>query len=185
MNKLIGNHRKLKLGEICEAFPDALPVIDRELKRLEREVKIYTKVANRIKNGLYTVEEQDFGLMVLKEIYMRPDKRFEQIKQLRAMQRMMSKPVGDISYKDWDEKVIRCRQIPIETIYDFKGLKKTRRGFTSLCPFHQDEHASFSCRDNKWICFTCQKKGSGAIDFIMELNNVSFREAVRILDESK
>lgn len=51
-----------------------------------------------------------------------------------------------------------------------------------LCPFHKEKTPSFSVSDERgaFHCFGCGKGGS-MFDFIMEIENVSFPEAVRIL----
>ena len=51
-----------------------------------------------------------------------------------------------------------------------------------LCPFHNEKTASFSVNTGKQIyyCFGCHK-GGGVINFIMEVENLSFPEAVEFL----
>ena len=51
-----------------------------------------------------------------------------------------------------------------------------------LCPFHGEKTPSFSVSPSKQIyhCFGCGK-GGGVINFIMEIENVNFREAVELL----
>lgn len=69
-----------------------------------------------------------------------------------------------------------ARNVPIETLYPFKF-----KGKNVSCPFHgSDASPSMSLKNNKFNCFTCGAKGS-SIDFMMKLNNIGFREAVRIL----
>ncbi len=51
-----------------------------------------------------------------------------------------------------------------------------------LCPFHNEKTASFSVNTGKQIyyCFGCHK-GGGVINFIMDVENLSFPEAVEFL----
>jgi DNA primase len=51
-----------------------------------------------------------------------------------------------------------------------------------LCPFHGEKTASFSVAPNKGIyyCFGCHK-GGGAINFVMELEGLTYPDAVRAL----
>ena len=51
-----------------------------------------------------------------------------------------------------------------------------------LCPFHSEKTPSFSVSPSKQIyhCFGCGK-GGGVINFIMEVENISFPEAVEFL----
>lgn len=72
---------------------------------------------------------------------------------------------------------------PIE---DVVGLyvALTRRGSNlfGLCPFHSEKTASFSVAPDKGIyyCFGCHK-GGGVINFIMEVENLEYPDAVRFL----
>lgn len=60
--------------------------------------------------------------------------------------------------------------------------KRSGSNTFGLCPFHGEKTPSFSVSTDKQIyhCFGC-KKGGGVINFIMEIENVSFRDAVEIL----
>jgi len=51
-----------------------------------------------------------------------------------------------------------------------------------LCPFHNEKTGSFSVNTSKQIyyCFGCHK-GGGVINFIMEVENLGYREAVEFL----
>ena len=65
--------------------------------------------------------------------------------------------------------------------YDFVSqyveLSPTGRG---LCPFHDDQRASFSINieENYWYCFAGCGGGS-IIDFYMKLNGCDFTDAVK------
>lgn len=71
-------------------------------------------------------------------------------------------------------------------IYDVVSsyVNLTRRGgnYFGLCPFHNEKTGSFSVSTDKQIyhCFGC-KHGGGVINFIMEIENLSFPDAVRFL----
>ncbi|MCL2409041.1 MAG: DNA primase [Oscillospiraceae bacterium] len=64
-------------------------------------------------------------------------------------------------------------------------VQLTKRGggnMFGLCPFHSEKTPSFSVSVDKQIyhCFGCGK-GGGAINFIMEIENLPFRDAVEFL----
>ncbi len=61
-------------------------------------------------------------------------------------------------------------------------LRKTGRNYVGLCPFHGEKTPSFNVSREKgtYYCFGC-KRGGDAIDFVMELERVSFAEAVERL----
>ena len=60
--------------------------------------------------------------------------------------------------------------------------KKSGANMFGLCPFHSEKTPSFSVSPDKQIyhCFGCGK-GGGVINFIMEIENLSFPEAVEFL----
>jgi DNA primase len=64
------------------------------------------------------------------------------------------------------------------------SLRQRGRSFTGLCPFHNEKSPSFSVNPDKgfFYCFGC-KKGGSVIDFVMEADGLTFREAVRDLGE--
>ena len=73
---------------------------------------------------------------------------------------------------------------PIEDVVG-SYVKLTRRSGANLfglCPFHSEKTPSFSVSPDKQIyhCFGCGKGGS-AINFIMEIENLSFSDAVEFL----
>ena len=60
--------------------------------------------------------------------------------------------------------------------------KRSGSNMFGLCPFHSEKTPSFSVSPDKQIyhCFGCGK-GGGVINFIMEIENLSFPEAVAFL----
>ena len=64
----------------------------------------------------------------------------------------------------------------------FVSLKKAGASYKGLCPFHDEKTPSFNVRPDRgsFYCFGCQK-GGNAITFLMEMENLTFPEAVRAL----
>ena len=62
------------------------------------------------------------------------------------------------------------------------SLKRSGSNMFGLCPFHGEKTASFSVAPDKGIyyCFGCHK-GGGAINFMMEIEGLSYPDAVRAL----
>jgi len=60
--------------------------------------------------------------------------------------------------------------------------KKSGANMFGICPFHSEKTPSFSINSEKQIyhCFGCGK-GGGAIGFVMEIENLPFRDAVEVL----
>lgn len=79
-----------------------------------------------------------------------------------------------------DELVARN---PIEEVVgQYVQLKRSGSNYFGLCPFHGEKTASFSVAPNKqmYYCFGCHK-GGGVINFIMDIEGLSYPDAVRFL----
>ena len=79
-----------------------------------------------------------------------------------------------------DELVARN---PIEDVVgQYVSLKRSGSNMFGLCPFHGEKTASFSVAPDKGIyyCFGCHK-GGGAINFMMEVEGLTYPDAVRAL----
>ena len=61
-------------------------------------------------------------------------------------------------------------------------LRRSGANMFGLCPFHGEKTASFSVAPDKGIyyCFGCHK-GGGAINFVMEMEGLTYPDAVRAL----
>src|ERR687893_1802356 len=70
----------------------------------------------------------------------------------------------------------------VRVVGDYVTLKKKRTNWMACCPFHQEKSPSFSVSPSKDIfyCFGCGKGGS-VFNFVMEMERVSFPEAVRVV----
>ena len=79
-----------------------------------------------------------------------------------------------------DELIARSDIVDVVGSY----VQLTRKGANlfGLCPFHSEKTGSFSVAPDKQIyyCFGC-KKGGGAINFIMDIENLTYPDAVRFL----
>ena len=72
---------------------------------------------------------------------------------------------------------------PIEEVVgQYVSLKRSGSNLFGLCPFHGEKTASFSVAPDKGIyyCFGCHK-GGGAVNFMMEVEGLSYPDAVRAL----
>ena len=70
----------------------------------------------------------------------------------------------------------------VEVVSDYVRLKKRGSGYIGLCPFHNERTPSFSVSKSRNICkcFSCGKGGS-PVGFIMEIEQVDYPGALRIL----
>ena len=70
----------------------------------------------------------------------------------------------------------------VDVVSGYVALQRKGGNLFGLCPFHNEKTPSFSVSPDKQIyhCFGC-KKGGSVINFIMEIENLTFPEAVRFL----
>jgi DNA primase len=72
----------------------------------------------------------------------------------------------------------------VRVVQDYVQLKKKGANWMACCPFHKEKTASFSVSPAKEIfyCFGCHKGGS-VFNFVMEMERVSFPEAIKLVAE--
>ena len=73
----------------------------------------------------------------------------------------------------------------VDVISQYVELKQKGQNFFGLCPFHTEKTPSFSVNPNKQIykCFGCGS-GGGSINFVMEIENLEFPEAIKHLAQN-
>tara|TARA_Y100000590_G_scaffold470591_1_gene666670 strand:- start:7846 stop:9636 length:1791 start_codon:yes stop_codon:yes gene_type:complete len=69
-----------------------------------------------------------------------------------------------------------------DIVSEYVQLKKRGRNFFGLCPFHDEKTPSFSVNPERQIykCFGCDA-GGGTINFIMEMEQLEFIDAIKHL----
>ncbi len=74
---------------------------------------------------------------------------------------------------------VNARLDVVDVVSNYVSLKKQGRNLVGLCPFHNEKTPSFSVSPQKQIfyCFGCHK-GGNALKFLMEIEGLSFPEAV-------
>src|SRR6056297_4122961 len=77
---------------------------------------------------------------------------------------------------------IKSRLDIVDIIREYINLKPAGSNFSALSPFNREKTPSFMVSPEKqiWHCFS-SGKGGDVITFIMEMEGVSFVEALRIL----
>ena len=77
---------------------------------------------------------------------------------------------------------LTARNDIVDVVSSYVALQRKGSNYFGLCPFHNEKTGSFSVSPDKQIyhCFGC-KHGGGVINFIMEIENLSFPDAVRFL----
>ena len=77
---------------------------------------------------------------------------------------------------------LTARNDIVDVVGSYVQLTRKGGNLFGLCPFHSEKTGSFSVSPDKQIfyCFGC-KKGGGVINFIMDIENLPFPDAVRFL----
>lgn len=85
-------------------------------------------------------------------------------------------------YPDEVIEEVRSSNNIVDIIGGYVKLQKKGSSYFGLCPFHNEKSPSFSVSPNKqmYYCFGCGA-GGNVFTFIMEYENQSFPEAVKIL----
>lgn len=84
--------------------------------------------------------------------------------------------------RDEDLEEVRRKSALQEVAADYMQVRKAGRLFKARCPFHSEKTPSFSIDPAKglYMCFGCQK-GGDVFTLVMELEQLSFAEAVEAL----
>ncbi len=79
---------------------------------------------------------------------------------------------------------IKSRINIVDFIGQYLRLQKAGANWKALCPFHSEKTPSFMVHEEKqiWHCFGCGK-GGDIFDFLMQMEALDFKEALKILAE--
>lgn len=172
--------------ELLEIFPEARYVIPPKIQEWKCKRR---KVVEAIKAKLLVVhtksapENQWFWKEVIKQFD--GQSLIEANRHIYRLRRQLAvaqnrKPKGN---QLTDERIQRALAVPLLDIamQNIK-LRKSGRTFSGLCPFHNERHASFHIypHNNSFYCYGCSK-GGNVINFVREVQGLSFREAVEYL----
>ena len=192
------------VSEAVEAFgEDCVPVLKEKQASLQKKIELKELVLGGYKdlNAMsfkIFAEEHDLPLNdreLVKPLFdsvkdpsgkdaLRVEKELEglqkELKRIRFALRTATDRASGKKTKELD--VESAKRFPIENLYT-GDLSKNGAHLKGICPFHKDTDPSFliDTRDNHFHCFGCGKQGD-SINFLMELEGLSFVEAVRRLE---
>ena len=81
------------------------------------------------------------------------------------------------------EKIINATDI-VDLVSKYVKLEKQGKNYKGLCPFHNENTPSFVVSPEKNVahCFGCGG-GGNPVNFLMQIENIDFPEAIRRLAE--
>jgi len=79
---------------------------------------------------------------------------------------------------------VRARNDLVQIVSQYVPLQQKSRRYWGCCPFHSEKTPSFSVDPDKqfYYCFGCHE-GGNVIHFIMNIEKMTFPEAVQFLAE--
>ena len=85
-------------------------------------------------------------------------------------------------YSDDLVEEVRTANDIVDVVSGYVRLTKKGSTYFGLCPFHSEKTPSFSVTPSKqmYYCFGCGA-GGNAITFVMEYENLTFKEAMKLL----
>ena len=91
-----------------------------------------------------------------------------------------------MAYSDSDIKERIRESTPIVDLVSSYGFDLRRSGtnrFVTQCPWHNDTRPSLQINPGResWKCWVCDDKGGDVFNFVMEMDKVTFPEAIEIL----
>ncbi len=81
-----------------------------------------------------------------------------------------------------DVEIVKSRVNIVDIVGEYVKLTKAGNSFKARCPFHQEKTPSFNVNEEKqfYHCFGCGV-GGDVFSFVMEIENLGFREALELL----
>jgi len=182
--KIFGEDLEDMLAANLKSLAAEIPPLEKQLKTIAEKKRKILKQALQEKK--FPAEEWDvywslgfdfdWDVIQLKNklavLYVKRDN----IKRTWKLYWELQKPESERHMLD----IETAKQYPIENIFP-GGMQKKGKRLWGCCPFHKEDTPSLMVDEkNTFHCFGCGKYGD-VIEFLMELENVSFAEAVRRL----
>jgi hypothetical protein len=181
-------HDKLTIMQIADAFGEMVNRIYTEKNKefMDELMPVYD-ARDRVNNSPLSDELKTLAHLLNEGLLTDRQKMLFKSLEHMGKVRKMARFYGIGGRRSKEAKVVvmpleEIKQIPLDQIHDFERIRRNRGGFVATCPFHADRSPSFSVKNNKYKCFSCGKGGTN-IDFIMELNGMTFIDAVKWLQK--
>lgn len=176
---------RLTEKQLVEVFSPPREMIEQSLKEWgEKRLGVIKELKLALKD-IYRIETDEFshwfGAYMIR-LYLQPELD-ECSRQIKRLKRILNILTPEMAMGTQTNTVERARTYPINDIAQGSlQLKKSGNKYLSLCPFHDEKHASFYLypETNTFHCFGCQEHGD-VIKLTMHLHGASFPEAVAML----
>lgn len=172
--------------EFVEIFSPPPEMVQAKLEDRWKERNARIEAIKNSLKKIYALETDDFskwfGELMIKTFSLpNLEKCNRHIARLRRILNILHPQ--NLMRNNNQEAIENARKYPIYEIAKYRLLLRgCGNKFSSLCPFHEEKHASFYIypETNTFHCFGCQENGD-IINLTMHLYGVSFREAVKML----
>lgn len=170
--------------KLLEIFPEAKQIIPSKIKEWEEK---RDEFSDTIKKKLTLIKYKitdEFSLWFWRE-WVKVNEGQELLKidgHIMRLKHLLTVAKGRITKERLtEEQIQQVLAVSIETLIN-QPLRKSGKALVGLCPFHNEKHPSFFVypTTNSFYCYGCQK-GGNTINFVEELYNFSFTEAVEFL----
>lgn len=145
-----------------------------EKKRIEFYLNGVYKHNREMKQRFFNpLESFEWLRMAIMDIY-KKDNYEKELKRINFEIRILENKGSKIQEGVDEYMIARAKEFPFS-----KLTEVNRAGFTK-CPFHEDKTPSMYVKNNFYHCFSCGVTGD-TIDYIIKTKNISFVEAVKLL----
>jgi P4 family phage/plasmid primase-like protien len=118
-------------------------------------------------------------MTVPKSVFEEIDKRWRDYHDISKVEEVPPETVKRASEIDEWKNKINLSSIIEQYVTPVRRSSKYWQG---LCPFHNDHDPSFTVYNDSWFCFGCNE-GGDVISFIQKIENLTFIEAVKKLED--
>ena len=159
----------IKIPEVKEIIKDMETDISKKLKVIEdTDTDDFTKWFCR----------EIVGMKLLPKVLPYDSELFQLSKYAQILNPTTGKHISNFQER---LAIARSREI-VDVVSRYVELRQSGERFSGLCPFHEDRKPSFTVypQQGRYFCYGCQKSGD-VINFIQEIQNVEFKDAVNFL----
>ena len=171
-------------AELLEIFPEARTIIPALIKDYSKQRKELVKAIAEEHSNIMANPDEMFRyfwtswlkLTKVQDLWV-IDKNIDRLQ--RFIQPVVNEPKQ--SNRITDNQIEDTRAIPIESLLN-QEFRRSGSNLVGRCPFHDENTPSFYIyvQENRGWCFGCNK-GGDAIDIVMLLHDLNFRDAVQYL----